>query len=82
MPAAVVGEMAFLPQFIDPARSALVQSLFLAAVHFVIAMIWQCALAGMVERARVWLQKRTVRRGMDGVTGFIMLIFGIKLAMD
>ena len=81
-PKAVIFYMAFLPQFIDPARSALVQSLFLAAVHFVVAMTWQCALAGMVQQARVWLQKQTVRRGMDGVTGSIMLFFGIKLAMD
>ncbi len=74
--------MAFLPQFIDPAKSALLQSLFLAVVHFVIAMIWQSFLAGMVDRARGCLQKRTARRTMDGFTGFIMLFFGIKLAID
>lgn len=81
-PKAVVFYMAFLPQFIDPAGSALRQSLFLAAIHFVIAMIWQCAIAGMVERARAWLQKTMIRRGMDGLTGAIMLCFGIKLALD
>ncbi len=81
-PKAVIFYMAFLPQFIDPAGSALQQSLFLASIHFVIAMIWQCSLAGMVERAKLWLQKRMIRRGMDGLTGTIMLIFGIKLAID
>lgn len=81
-PKAAIFYMAFLPQFIDSARSALTQSLFLAVVHFMIAMIWQSSLAGMVERVRGWLQKRIVRRGMDGLTGSIMILFGVKLAID
>ncbi len=80
-PKAVVFYMAFLPQFIDPARSALEQSLFLAGVHFTIAMIWQCLLASFVDRARQWMTNATIRRSLDGLTGSIMMFFGIKLAL-
>jgi RhtB (resistance to homoserine/threonine) family protein len=81
-PKAVVFYMAFLPQFIDPARSALQQSLFLAGVHFTIAMVWQCLLASIVHQAKTWMQNKKVRRSLDGLTGSIMMAFGIKLALD
>lgn len=81
-PKAVVFYMAFLPQFIDPTRSALQQSLFLAGLHFAIAMVWQCLLASIVHKAKTWMQNQKVRRSLDGVTGSIMMLFGIKLALD
>jgi len=81
-PKAVIFYMAFLPQFIDPKGSALYQSLFLAGLHFIIAMVWQCFLAALVERARVALQNQRVRRTIDGSVGALMLFFGIKLGLD
>jgi RhtB (resistance to homoserine/threonine) family protein len=79
-PKAIVFYMAFLPQFIDPARSAVGQSLFLASLHFLIAMVWQCLLASAVDLARRWVQNRRVRRTLDGVTGAVLVFFGVKLA--
>ena len=79
-PKAIVFYLAFLPQFIDPAGSAVSQSLFLAGLHFLVAMVWQCLLASAVDQARRWMQNNRVRRTMDGVTGTIMVAFGIKLA--
>ena len=81
-PKAVVFYMAFLPQFIDPAGSALGQSLFLAGMHFVIAMVWQCLLASVVDRAKDWMRNAKIRRSLDGLTGSVMMLFGIKLALD
>jgi RhtB (resistance to homoserine/threonine) family protein len=81
-PKAVVFYMAFLPQFIDPARSALTQALFLAGLHFAIAMVWQCVLAAMVDHAQRWIARRSVRRVLDSATGSVMTFFGIKLALS
>ncbi len=80
-PKAVVFYMAFLPQFIDPSRSAFGQSLFLAGLHFAIAMPWQCFLAAMVDHAQTWVARKGVRRLMDCTTGSIMMGFGVKLAL-
>ncbi len=79
-PKAIVFYMAFLPQFIDPAGSAIGQSLFLAGLHFLIAMVWQCLLASAVDQARRWMQNAPVRRTLDGITGTVMVFFGVKLA--
>lgn len=81
-PKAVVFYMAFLPQFINPAGSALAQSLLLAGCHFVIAMIWQCLLALGVKQVRNWLRRPRVGQVFDGVTGSVMFALGLKVAID
>ncbi len=81
-PKTVIFYMAFLPQFINPAESALLQSLFLASLHFVIAMLWQCLLALVVVRAKRSMGHPTVSRFFDGVTGLLFMGLGMKLAVD
>ncbi len=81
-PKTAVFYMAFLPQFINPAHSALLQSLFLAGLHFVIAMIWQCLLALMVKQAKSWLRRPRVSQLFDGMTGAVMIGLGFKVALD
>jgi len=80
-PKAAIFYMAFLPQFISPSGSAVIQSLILAGLHFIIAMIWQCFVALTVNQAGKWLQKPRISRIMDGVTGSVMILFGLKLAV-
>lgn len=79
-PKPIIFYMAFLPQFIDPAHSAMAQSLAMAAMHFTIAMLWQGLLVLMVERARRLLARPRVSRVMDALTGILLLGFGAKLA--
>jgi len=81
-PKPIIFYMAFLPQFIDPSGSALEQSLFLAGLHFLIAMGYQCLLAALVGRARSWLENPQVKRSLDTVTGTLMVLLGLKLALD
>lgn len=81
-PKTAVFYMAFLPQFIDPAGSALLQSLLLAGLHFLIAMLWQCLLALGVKQARNWLRRPRVGQLFDGLTGSVMLALGVKVAVE
>jgi RhtB (resistance to homoserine/threonine) family protein len=79
-PKTAVFYMAFLPQFINPAHSALAQSLFLAGLHFIIAMIWQCLLALMVKQLKRWLQRPAISQCFDGITGTVMIALGLRVA--
>ena len=81
-PKTIIFYMAFLPQFIDPAGSALQQSLLLAALHFCLAMIYQCGLALMVDKAGRWLKNSRLRRSLDGLTGTVLVLLGLRLALD
>ncbi|MCL7944104.1 LysE family translocator [Marinobacter sp. ATCH36] len=72
--------MALLPQFIDPTGNAFQQSLFLAAVHFVLAMGWQCALAVLVVKSRRLGVGQGVKRTLNALTGGFFVAIGAKLA--
>lgn len=73
--------LAFLPQFIDPEAAALPQALFLAGLHFILAMLWQSLLAVMVSRARDWLARPRVGQLFHGLTGGILIAIGARLAV-
>lgn len=81
-PKAIIFYMAFLPQFINPAEPPLGQSLVVAGIHFTVAMLYQCLLASMVDRAKGWLQQPKISRIFDSLTGLVMIYIGARLALD
>lgn len=72
--------MALLPQFVDPAGPALAQSMMLAGLHFVLAMIWQCGLAWAVVRFRNSGVSRRLGKALSALTGGVFVAMGAKLA--
>ncbi len=72
--------MALLPQFVDPAGNAFQQSLMLAGVHFLLAMLWQCGLAWMVVTFRSLGVSPRLKRVLNGLTGGFFVAMGAKLA--
>lgn len=81
-PKTVVFYMAFLPQFIAPTDPALLKSLWLAGVHFVIANIWQISVVLMLGGASQWLASKRFVQTLNAATGMVLVIFGLKLAME
>ncbi|USE02031.1 MULTISPECIES: LysE family translocator [unclassified Vibrio] len=81
-PKTAVFYLAFLPQFINPEYSPFLQSLLMAAIHFVIAMVWQCGLSGMLNSAKSLLNNGNFVRWMEGTTGAVLIILGIKLLVE
>lgn len=81
-PKTIVFYMAFLPQFIAPGDPALAKSLWLAGIHFMIANAWQISVALMIGGASQWLASARFARALNGLTGSVLVAFGIKLAME
>ena len=81
-PKTAVFYLAFLPQFIDPQHSPFAQAMSMAAIHFAIAMIWQCGLAGAVSSAKRFFASSTAMRWMEGVSGSVLVFLGSKLLLD
>lgn len=81
-PKTVIFYMAFLPQFINPQQSAMTQSLLLATVHFLIAMVWQCTLAFIVVRAKEVISQPQIGRVFNGMAGALFVGLGLRLALD
>ncbi|MBD1558856.1 LysE family translocator [Vibrio sp. S9_S30] len=78
-PKTAVFYLAFLPQFIDPQDSAVTQSMFMAGIHFVIAMVWQGGLVLMVNKAKELLSSDTFLKAVEGATGVVLIGLGVKL---
>ena len=70
---------AFLPQFVDPARSLLVQFLVMAGTFAVVELLTEYLIASMANRIAPWL-KKTGRRFNQACGGVFMAI-GIALPL-
>ena len=68
---------AFLPQFIDPARSILVQFLVMASTFAVIEFITELVLASLAQRITAWLAR--VGRTFNKVCGTLFIAIGALL---
>jgi threonine/homoserine/homoserine lactone efflux protein len=74
--------VAVLPQFMPPHASHLAVGLLLAGVHDIEGLVWFTALILGAHAVRGLLERRSVRRTIDGATGAALLGFGIKLGLS
>ena len=81
-PKVLVLYLSVLPQFLDPGRTTTWDALVLAYTVAVLGTIWLLVLLFFVHRVREWLNRRKVRRTLDGVTGTALIGFGAALAME
>lgn len=73
--------MAFLPQFIRSEDPVLSQSLFLAGLHFIMALSWLCLVAHGLHHLRRFFQNPACTRWMEGVSGGLLVGLGLRLGL-
>ncbi|MFO1217246.1 MAG: LysE family transporter [Burkholderiaceae bacterium] len=78
-PKALLFFAAFLPQFIDPARSLLVQFALMAGTFAVIEIATEMLIAGMAQRISPWLQR--VGRRFNKACGGLFIAIGVALPL-
>jgi threonine/homoserine/homoserine lactone efflux protein len=78
-PKVLVFYLAVLPQFLTSDAGAPVLLLF-AVSHALLSLSYLLVLAATLHRVRGVLTRRAVRRGLDAVTGGMLLGFGARLA--
>ena len=74
--------LSFLPQFIDPKYSVLLQSILLAGIHYVLAMAWLLSITMAVGTFRSALYQTSFRRWMEGISGVVLIVLGLILAAE
>ncbi|MBL4906709.1 MAG: LysE family transporter [Sneathiella sp.] len=79
-PKGIIFFAAFLPQFIDPERSQLLQFFILAGTFVSIEFILELSLAGSASRLAPWLGKAGVGRWFNRITGASFIGIGGLLA--
>jgi homoserine/homoserine lactone efflux protein len=70
---------AFLPGFIDPARSLVTQFFAIAGTFAAIELVTEMLIAGMAQRINAWLAR--VGRSFNRVCGGILGIVGVMLLL-
>ena len=74
--------LSVLPQFLASGHPNLSAALLLAYTHAVLGLLWLIVLVAFLHRIRSFLQRRRVRRSLDGATGVAMIGFGARLAIE
>lgn len=78
-PKAILFFAAFLPQFIDPARSLVLQFAIMAGTFAGIEIVFELSVASLSQRIRPWLQR--VGRRFNQVCGGIFMAIGAVLSL-
>lgn len=74
--------LAVLPQFISSGESVLLKSLLLAAIHAGVRIAWYSIIAFGAGRLREKLAGTALRRGLEGVSGLFLVLFGVRMALS
>jgi RhtB (resistance to homoserine/threonine) family protein len=74
--------VAMLPQFMPDDVPHAAMGLLLAGVHVCEGLVWSALLIGFTGLVRDWLRKPSVKRGLDRLTGVIVIGFGLRLAVE
>jgi len=69
-----------LPQFVSPGGASFLVLLALGLTFCVMTLAWLTAYAVVVARAGDVLRRSTVRRAIEGLTGAVLIAFGIRVA--
>lgn len=78
-PKAILFFAAFLPQFIDPARSLPLQFVIMAGTFAVVEITYETVVASLAYRIRPWLQKTGKR--FNQACGGVFMAIGIALPL-
>ena len=74
--------VSFLPQFLPPGVPAAPFIFLLAVLHGLMGLVWFAALIAATRPIAGALQKASMVRWLDRVTGGVFLAFGVRLALE
>ncbi|MBP3041913.1 LysE family translocator [Bacillaceae bacterium Marseille-Q3522] len=81
-PKVAVFFLTFLPQFLNPDEQEVPQFLLMGITYIVLTAGWFLLYILFIEQISAFMKKRSTERVMQGVTGVVLIGFGIKLAFE
>ena len=72
----------FLPGFIPTGQSVGLTSLLLGAIFIVETALYFAIVLALAGRVTGWMEDARIRRRLDRATGFVLIGFGIRLAVE
>lgn len=71
-----------LPLFVPPGVNVMEFSLVLATIHAAEAIVWFALLTALIGSLAGWIQRSAVARALDGITGSVLIAFGVGLFLE
>ncbi len=81
-PKVAVFYLTVLPQFIRADDPVLLRSFLLAGIHIGLSLVWLTAYLWLLGRAGAVLARPPVRRGLERLTGTLLIALGVRLAWE
>ena len=81
-PKVAVFFLTFLPQFVKSAEDAFIPFLLLGITYTVLTFIWFVLYIVLLNQVRTFMKKPSTQKWMEGLTGTVLIGFGIKLALE
>ncbi|QDQ00394.1 LysE family translocator [Lysinibacillus fusiformis] len=81
-PKVAVFFLTFLPQFVDATNATFVPFLIMGLVYTAITALWFVFYVYLLDKISVFMKRPTTKAVIEGLTGTILIGFGIKLALE
>ncbi|PFJ84879.1 lysine transporter LysE, partial [Bacillus cereus] len=81
-PKVAVFFLTFLPQFLNPNHNTFIQLLVMGLTYLILTVIWFAFYIFLIDKISAFMKKPETQRYIQGVTGLVLIGFGIKLAFE
>ncbi|MDR7079372.1 threonine/homoserine/homoserine lactone efflux protein [Neobacillus niacini] len=81
-PKVAVFFLTFLPQFVDFGSNTFLPFLIMGITYTVLTAIWFLLYVYLINQISAFMKKPTTQNIVEGITGTILIGFGIKLALE
>lgn len=81
-PKVAVFFLTFLPQFVDSGSNTFIPFLIMGITYTVLTAIWFLLYVYLINQISVFMKKPKAQNIIEGITGTILVGFGVKLALE
>ncbi|MFW5438452.1 LysE family translocator [Paenibacillus apiarius] len=74
--------LTFLPQFVRSDTASFTQYLTMGLIYAFLLIVWLLMFVYFIHAFRKWLQKPSVHKTIERVTGLVLIGFGLKVAFE
>lgn len=81
-PKVAVFFLTFLPQFVDSGSNTFIPFLLMGITYTVLTALWFLLYVYLINQISAFMKKPKTQKMIEGITGTILIGFGIKLALE
>ncbi|MGG4496342.1 LysE family translocator [Brevibacillus reuszeri] len=81
-PKVAVFFLTFLPQFLPAGSDPFLPFFTMGITYTILTVIWFLLYVYIIDLMSAWMKKPSTQRAVQGISGLVLLLFGMKLAFE